>query len=1572
VLSQFALLASPASATDPTVTTITGINLNNANLSSFTTSDNPILVDANTYNANVTVYLTNSGESVSNVTGTAGDASAISWDKTFQQGVAVNLSLSNLEPGINRINITVLASNGTTSQVYTYYVNDPNGSSSYSLFYIANLPACQSKQNHVHYLQGRYDDNYCQYTQQGIPQSSLLTGTAQLVQNPNNTYRGYRFEKWTTLVGGGGTAYYPGQTINPPLTGDFKLYAQYTQNPSTTLVLTSNNANVLPTKLDNPGPSVTFTATEYENADVVGDNGTLVTLLLNSAIIPNLSTSNPQRNYTCTLSGGSCSITVSLPNGSDVYSAYVDGSATWFSATSNNLSYYVKEPQTITLANANSSSHWAGSAAAGYTDSFVRGSTYLATTPTDGDTVARNAPGSTYTSGSADTFAFSVNSAGTTGCTINSDGSGLAATASGTCVIGIAATNTDGYFNSATQTLTLTVTPPAAVITVTSTKPTSPVIGTNAYTPAGTSTSGLSVTYGVSTPSVCSISTGVVAFFHVGTCTVTYNDAGNADYSAAVQVTEDITVTQATAVITPDASQSGAVTGGSLTSSATSTSGNTVVVAGTTPLVCTVSGGVVSYIGAGTCSLTYNDVGNSDYAAATQATLDITVAKGTAVITVNKTLPSHLYVYGSYTPNATSNSSDNVTLVSSTLSICTVSVGVVSFIGVGTCTLTYSDVGNSNYNAATDVVQTFNVEKVQAVISLEHSAPGSPALNSTYTPNATSTSAETVVLVSTTTGVCTVSSGVVTFLHPGTCTLTFDDLGNANYSVADTKTVNITVPKLANTITVTSAAPSGPVVGATYTPVATATSGLAVAVSTSTSDICSVTAGVVTFKNVGTCVVKFDEPGNSTYDVATTKTQSITVTQATAVITPDASQSGAVTGGSLTSSATSTSGNTVVVAGTTPLVCTVSGGVVSYIGAGTCSLTYNDVGNSDYAAATQATLDITVAKGTAVITVNKTLPSHLYVYGSYTPNATSNSSDNVTLVSSTLSICTVSVGVVSFIGVGTCTLTYSDVGNSNYNAATDVVQTFNVEKVQAVISLEHSAPGSPALNSTYTPNATSTSAETVVLVSTTTGVCTVSSGVVTFLHPGTCTLTFDDLGNANYSVADTKTVNITVPKLANTITVTSAAPSGPVVGATYTPVATATSGLAVAVSTSTSDICSVTAGVVTFKNVGTCVVKFDEPGNSTYDVATTKTQSITVNKAVAVISFGTAAPTHAYMGGSYHPSAVSTSGEMVVQATVTPEVCSVANGVVYFLALGTCTVTYEDLGNTHYSAATTLTQNFTVEVINVTYFANGAAGSVPVDVNTYITATLVHVLGNFGSPVLTRTGYTFTGWCTTSTSFTTCTDGTFYAVGFQFAVSSAEALYAQWARAVPTVSLTVGPTNGVVGVALVLSPSVGTNAGAHYTVANGTARGCKMTGNIISATSAGTCMVTFTRNGTTVHQTITFGTPTVAKGALFSQVFFGDMLWALTSQSVSTLTTAALEIISKHLKVVTVTGYASALGSAAYNKKLSATRATTVANYLKAILVAAGYPSIQVKIIGEGASTKNPLYALNREVIVRG
>ena len=73
------------------------------------------------------------------------------------------------------------------------------------------------------------------------------------------------------------------------------------------------------------------------------------------------------------------------------------------------------------------------------------------------------------------------------------------------------------------------------------------------------------------------------------------------------------------------------------------------------------------------------------------------------------------------------------------------------------------------------------------------------------------------------------------------------------------------------TITFTSTAPSAAVVGgATYTPIATATSLLPVTftIDATASSVCSISGGVVSFIGVGSCVIDANQAGNATYNAA--------------------------------------------------------------------------------------------------------------------------------------------------------------------------------------------------------------------------------------------------------------------------------------------------------------------------------------------------------------------------------------------------------------------------------------------------------------------------------------------------------------------------------------------------------------------------------------------------------------------------------------------------------------------------------------------------------------------------------
>ena len=81
-------------------------------------------------------------------------------------------------------------------------------------------------------------------------------------------------------------------------------------------------------------------------------------------------------------------------------------------------------------------------------------------------------------------------------------------------------------------------------------------------------------------------------------------------------------------------------------------------------------------------------------------------------------------------------------------------------------------------------------------------------------------------------------------------------------------------------------------------------------------------------------------------------------------------------------------------------------------------------------------------------------------------------------------------------------------------------------------------------------------------------------------------------------------------KTNQTISFTSNAPSPAIYGGTYTPTATATSGLSVAFGA--SGACSYNSGVVTFTNVGSCIVTADQAGNTQFNPAPQKTQQFTI------------------------------------------------------------------------------------------------------------------------------------------------------------------------------------------------------------------------------------------------------------------------------------------------------------------------------------------------------------------------
>ena len=144
-------------------------------------------------------------------------------------------------------------------------------------------------------------------------------------------------------------------------------------------------------------------------------------------------------------------------------------------------------------------------------------------------------------------------------------------------------------------------------------------------------------------------------------------------------------------------------------------------------------------------------------------------------------------------------------------------------------------------------------------------------------------------------------------------------------------------------------------------------------------------------------------------------------------------------------------------------------------------------------------------------------------------------------------------------------------------------------------------------------------ATTLCTVTLTSGSGTCSPASATILgvagSPYTVTATFNSTGaDPDFVSTATNTTTVTVNKGNQTILFTSTVPSSPLVGGTYTPAASANSLLPVAltVDTSSSMVCSIAAGVVTFNMGGLCTIDANQAGTVNFNPAAQVQQNVTV------------------------------------------------------------------------------------------------------------------------------------------------------------------------------------------------------------------------------------------------------------------------------------------------------------------------------------------------------------------------
>jgi hypothetical protein len=325
---------------------------------------------------------------------------------------------------------------------------------------------------------------------------------------------------------------------------------------------------------------------------------------------------------------------------------------------------------------------------------------------------------------------------------------------------------------------------------------------------------------------------------------------------------------------------------------------------------------------------------------------------------------------------------------------------------------------------------------------------------------------------------------------------------------------------------------------------------------------------------------------------------------------------------------------------------------------------------------------------------------------SVTPTASS--SLTVTLTSTTTGVCTVAGFVITAVGSGTCSITASQAGNTNYEAATQVVQTFASKATQTITFTD------PA-DITYgqspsSLSATSTSSLTVAFTTATSGICSVFGTTVTILTAGTCTINANQAGNANYEAASQVAQSFTIAKATQSITfATPSAMTVGVGGSTQSVSPTASSSLGVTLTSTTTGICTVAGFVITAVGAGTCSITARRAESANYEAApdVIRTFDITVLINIAAIAGVTApvsgaAPVSTTTAGTGYTGTVSWSGSP----------STFAAGTIY-----TATITL------------TPTSGYTLTGVNANFFTVAGATSVSHDANSGVITAVFPAAG---------------------------------------------------------------------------------------------------------------------------------------------------------------------------------------------------------------------------------------------------
>ena len=720
--------------------------------------------------------------------------------------------------------------------------------------------------------------------------------------------------------------------------------------------------------------------------------------------------------------------------------------------------------------------------------------------------------------------------------------------------------------------------------------------------------------------------------------------------------------------------------------------------------IATIVGNVVTVVGLGTATITAVQARTATY-------LSDTI---TATLTVNKipTVLSNFVVSTKTFGNAaftitppTTNSDGTFTYTSSNTAVATIAGSTVTIVGVGSSTITAVNETSARYTSAT-ITANFIVNKITPTIT-NFSVPAKTFGDVSFNIVPPTTDSDgTFTYTSSNTAVATISGSRINIVGGGSATITATQATTTNY-LAGSITASLVVSQ-ATTVLSNFAVPAKTFGNAAFAITAPTTNGNGAFTYTSSNTAVATIAGsTLTIVGAGTATITANQASTANYLAATT-TATITVSQATPILSSFVVPTKVIGNAAFTIPAPTTNSNGLITyTSSNPAVATIAGSTVTVVGVGSCTITADQASTTNYLAGT-ITANFVVNQITTVLSGFSVTAKQFADADFNLVAPTTNSPGTLTYTSSNAAVATIVGTTVTIVGVGSSTISAVQASTTNYTSAT-VTSTLNVSKATTVLT-NFSVDTKTFGDASFSIVAPTTNSNGVITyASSNTAVATVSGSTITIVGAGSSTITATQATNTNY-LAATTTASFTVNK-ATTVLTNFSVPLKIIGNDPFTLVApTTNSNGAFTYTSSDTTVATIAGTTITILGIGTSTITASQAVTSNFTAATTTSVFQVNNKTPIITNF--VIPTKTFGDATFSlvdPSSNSI-GAFNYRSSNTA-VATIEGNIVTIIGAGTSTITATQAVTADYIDGT-ITATLTVNPASTTVVYNALSNIV--------------------------------------------------------------------------------------------------------------------------------------------------------------------------------------------------------------------------------------------------------------------